>query len=59
MMMSGTFLSGHRLILAGLSAFIELADLLRNRRLFGLAVTVLAAGQFAQVYRYVHWQFAG
>lgn len=59
MMMSGTFLSGHRLIIAALPGFIELADLLRNRLLFRLTVAGFAIGQFVLVNRYVHWVFAG
>jgi hypothetical protein len=60
MFVTGTLLSGHRLVLAGLPAFIELADLLRHRRALFFA-TLLAFG-FAQLLllnRYVHWQFAG
>ena len=60
MFASGTLLSGHRLILAALPAFIELADLLRGRRTL-LFATLLGFG-FAQLLllnRYVHWQFAG
>jgi hypothetical protein len=59
MVMSGTFLSGHRLILAGLSGFNELADLLRNRLLFRLTVIGFAIAQLVQLNRYVHWIFAG
>lgn len=60
MFASGTLLSGHRLILAALPAFIELADLLRGRRTLLLA-TVLVFGfvQLVLLNRYVHWQFAG
>jgi hypothetical protein len=59
MIMSGTFLSGHRLILAGLSGFIELADLLRNRRVIWLVVAGLAVAQIMLLNRYVHWLSAG
>lgn len=60
MFASGTLLSGHRLILAALPAFIELADLLRTRQT--LLVATLLGFAFAQrllLNRYVHWQFAG
>jgi hypothetical protein len=60
MFASGTLLSGHRLILAALPAFLELADLLRTRRALFFA-TFLGFG-FAQLLllnRYVHWVFAG
>jgi hypothetical protein len=60
MLASGTLLSGHRLVLAALPAFLELADLLKARRT--LCFTVLLGFGFAQVLllnRYVHWQFAG
>lgn len=59
MMASGTFLSGHRLILAALPAFVELADLLRNRRAFALTVAAFALVQLVLLNRYVHWQWAG
>ena len=59
MMMSGTFLSGHRLILAALPGFIELADLLRNRWLFRLTVLGFAIAQWVLLFRYVHWSWAG
>jgi hypothetical protein len=59
MMMSGTFLSGHRLVLAALPGFIELADLLRNRLAFRAVVVGFACIQFELLNRYVHWIFAG
>lgn len=59
MMMSGTLLSGHRLILAALPGFIELADLLRQRTLFRLTIIGFAVVQFLLINRYVHWVFAG
>lgn len=60
MFASGTLLSGHRLILASLPAFFELADLLRNRRvLFFATLLGFAFAQFILLNRYVHWQFAG
>ena len=59
MMLSGTFLSGHRVVLACLPAFIELADLLKNRLWFGVVVVGFAAAQFVLLNRYVHWLFAG
>jgi hypothetical protein len=59
MMMSGTFMSGHRLILAALPGFIELAELLRNRSLFRVTVVGFAVGQWILLHRYVHWVWAG
>jgi hypothetical protein len=60
MLASGTLLSGHRLVLAGLPAFIELADLLRTRKLLFFAVLLsFGLGQFLLLNKYVHWQFAG
>jgi hypothetical protein len=60
MFASGTLLSGHRLILAALPAFLELADLLRNRRvLFFATLLGFAFAQFLLLNRYVHWIFAG
>ena len=59
MMLSGTFLSGHRVVLACLPAFIELADLLKNRVYLGVVVVGFALTQFVLLNRYVHWLFAG
>jgi hypothetical protein len=59
MMLSGTFLSGHRVILAALPGFIELAHLLKNRACFGIVVFSFAAAQLILLNRYVHWIFAG
>lgn len=59
MMISGSFLSGHRLVLAALPGFIEMADLLRQRLVFRLVVLVFACIQFELLNRYVHWIFAG
>jgi hypothetical protein len=59
MMLSGTFLSGHRVVLACLPAFIELADLLRNRIHFRVVVIGFAVVQFVLLNRYIHWLFAG
>ena len=59
MMLSGTFLSGHRVILAAVPGFIELADLLKNRLLFRVVVVGFALAQFVLLNRYVHWLFAG
>ncbi len=59
MMLSGTFLSGHRVILAALPGFIELADLLRNRLLFRAVVLGFAVTQLVLLNRYVHWLWAG
>ena len=59
LMMSGTFLSGHRVVLAALPAFIELADLLRNRLLYHMVLVGFTCGQFVLLNKYVHWLFAG
>lgn len=60
MFASGTLLSAHRVTLACLPAFIELADLLRGRRMpFVAVVALFGYAQFALLNRYVHWQFAG
>jgi hypothetical protein len=59
MFASGTLLSGHRLILAALPAFIELADVLPRRTLFCATVLGFALAQLILLNRYVHWQFAG
>jgi hypothetical protein len=59
MILSGTFLSAHRLILAALPGFIELADVLKNRLLFRIVVAGCAIAQFVLLNRYVHWLFAG
>lgn len=60
MFASGTLLSAHRVVLACLPAFIELADLARGRRLFfAVTIIVFVYAQFVLLNRYVHWQFAG
>jgi len=59
MMLSGTFLSGHRVVLACLPGFIELADLLKGRICFRVVVVGFAVGQFILLNRYIHWLFAG
>jgi hypothetical protein len=59
MFASGTLLSGHRLILAALPAFIELADVLSRRVLFFATVLGFVFAQLVLLSRYVHWQFAG
>lgn len=59
LMMSGTFLSAHRVVLASLPAFIELADLLRNRRIFLMVVATFVFLQVFLLNYYVHWRFAG
>src|SRR5262249_23057643 len=60
MFASGTLLSGHRVVLAALPAFVELADLLRGRRTLVFATLLgCAFAQFLLLHRYVHWQFAG
>jgi hypothetical protein len=59
MFTSGTLLSAHRVILAALPIFIELADLLRGRRsLFFATLLIFAYAQFLLLNRFVHWQFA-
>lgn len=59
MLASGTLLSAHRVVLAGLPAFVELADLLRRRAWLLAAVLGFAFAQLVLLNRYVHWQFAG
>jgi hypothetical protein len=59
MVMSGTFLSGHRLILAALPGFIELADVLRTRFYFRLTVVGFVLVQLVLLNRFVHWYWAG
>jgi hypothetical protein len=59
MMMSGTFLSGHRLVLAALPGFVEMADLLRNRLTFRVTVVVFACIQLELLNRFVHWRLSG
>ncbi|AMV30290.1 hypothetical protein VT84_38210 [Gemmata sp. SH-PL17] len=60
MFASGTLLSGHRVVLASLPAFIELADLLRSRRLlFAVTLIGFTFAQLVLLNRFIHWQFAG
>lgn len=60
MFASGTLLSAHRVVLACLPAFIELADLLRDRRmLFVVTILVFAYAQLILLNQYLHWHFAG
>jgi hypothetical protein len=59
MLASGTLLSAHRVILAALPAFIELADLLRRRVWLLAAVLGFGFAQLLLLNRYVLWQFAG
>lgn len=60
MFASGTLLSGHRVILASLPIFIELADLLRGRRVLMLAILLIFVYvQILLLNCFVHWQFAG
>jgi len=59
MFASGTLLSGHRLILAALPAFIELADLTRRPVWFLVVLLGFALPQFVLLNHYVHWRFAG
>jgi hypothetical protein len=56
---TGTFLSGHRLLLASVPAFIELADVLKNRLVYWVTVTLSAVVQFMLIHSYIHWGFAG
>ena len=62
MFASGTLLSGHRLILAALPGFLELADLPSmhpGARLFFATLLGFAFAQLLLLNRYVHWIFAG
>ncbi len=60
MFASGTLLSAHRLVLAAVPVFVELADLLRERRpLLFATCLIFAAAQIHLINRYVHWLFAG
>ncbi|QJW98323.1 hypothetical protein [Frigoriglobus tundricola] len=59
MFASGTLLSAHRLVLAALPAFIELADLLRRPLGYYLVCFGFACAQIILINRFVHWQFAG
>lgn len=59
LMATGTFLSAHRLLLVSTPAFIELADVLRNRLFYRLTVGCFAVAQLVMLNRYVHWQWAG
>jgi Gpi18-like mannosyltransferase len=56
---TGTFLSGHRVMLAALPAFVELASLVRNRMAFAALVAAFALVQLVLVKTYVLWGFAG
>ena len=51
--------AGHRVVLACLPAFIELADLLKNRLWFLVVVVGFALAQFVLLNRQIHWLFAG
>jgi hypothetical protein len=59
MLLSGTLLSAHRIILAAVPGFIELADVLKNRLVFALVVVGCVLAQLILLNRYVHWLFAG
>ena len=60
MFASGTLLSAHRIVLASLPAFVELADLLRVRRLALAAVLLgFVFAQLVLLNHFVHWRFAG
>jgi len=56
---TGTFLSGHRLLLASLPAFIELAEILKNRIAYWTTITLSAVVQYFLLNAYIHWGFAG
>jgi hypothetical protein len=56
---TGTFLSGHRVMLAALPAFVELASVIRNRMAFAALVAVFGLVQLLLVKSYVLWGFAG
>lgn len=59
MLATGTLLSGARLVLACLPAFVELADVVRRRVIFVPLVGASAAVQLVLLDRFVHWVFAG
>ena len=59
MLATGTLLSGTRLVLSCLPAFIELADVLKRRVWFGAVCVVFAGLQVVLLNDYVHWVFAG
>ena len=56
---TGTFLSGHRVLLACLPGFIELADLLKNRLAYMIAIALSVVVQLFLLNNYIHWGFAG
>jgi hypothetical protein len=56
---TGTFLSGHRVLLACLPGFIELADLLKNRLAYWTTTVLFAVIQLFLLNSYIHWGFAG
>jgi hypothetical protein len=56
---TGTFLSGHRVLLACLPGFIELADLLKNRLAFMITIALSVVIQLFLLNNYIHWGFAG
>jgi hypothetical protein len=56
---TGTFLSGHRVLLACLPGFIELADLLKNRLAYWIALALGIVVQLFLLNNYIHWGFAG
>lgn len=56
---TGTFLSGHRVLLACLPGFIELADLLKNRLAYMITIALSVVVQLFLLNNYIHWGFAG
>jgi hypothetical protein len=56
---TGNALSGQRVALVCLPAFVELADLLKSRLIFRTAGAVFLLMQLFQAWRYAHWVFAG
>lgn len=59
LMLSGTLLSANRLLLAALPAFIELADLLRNRIVFTSTVVFFSFEQLVLLNAFIHRSFVG
>ena len=56
---TGTFLSGHRVLLACLPGFIELGDILKNRLAYWITIALFAVIQLFLLSNYLHWVFAG
>ena len=56
---TGTFLSGHRVLLACLPGHRVLADLLKNRLAYMIAIALSVVVQLFLLNNYIHWGFAG